>query len=165
MGESAIRHLFPKHENGLGSKFHSQHASSVGPFLAHTKGKDVKSIHGFSCVVSGFLRFPPPPRPTIDTPPFDKDLVKPPTTSFFDKPLCDRDTDPEKDSLPSATYPTSLPPPATAAPHRHFDFLQNVEMFLGRLVVDYLFGPSRPLLKLHHTPPATSEPPLAQHLP
>jgi hypothetical protein len=70
--------------------------------------------------------------------------------------MSDLDTDPEKDSLPWATYPTSLPPPAKAAPHRHFDILQNVEMFLGRLVVDYLVAPSRLLPKLRRTPPATS---------
>jgi hypothetical protein len=132
MGESVIRHLFPWYENGLGSKFHSQHASSVGPFLAHTKGKDVKSIHGFSSVVSGFLRFPTPPRPTIDTPPFDKDLVKPRTTFSCDRPRSDLDTDPEKDSPLLAAYPISSPPLAMAVLHRDFDILLNVEMLFER---------------------------------
>jgi hypothetical protein len=132
MGESVIRHLFPWDENGLGPKFHSRQASSVGPFLAHTKGKDVKSIHGFSCFVSGFLRFPTPPRPTIDTHPFDKDLVKPRTTFSCDRPRSDLDADPEKDSPLLAACPISSPPPAMAVLHRDFDILQIVEMLFGR---------------------------------
>lgn len=132
MGESAIRHLFPRNENGLGPRFHSRHASSVGPFLAHTKGKDVKSIHGFSCVVSGFLRFLLPPRPTTDTPPFDVDPAKPRTTFFCNRPMSDLDADPEKDSPLLVACLISSPPPAMAVLHRPFDILQNVETFSGR---------------------------------